>query len=88
MNKYEFTNPKTGRTYKRISKKQARKLFDDGRTIIVVPCKCRLFTGWNLECIIDGYNVEEPDRTFDKIINMFIYYNCNNELGYYPAFYI
>lgn len=88
MNKYEFTNPKTGRKYERITKNQARKLFNAGNSFVMVPCKCRLFTMWGLDCFIDGYDERESGRTFDTIINMFTYYNCNNELGYYPAFYV
>lgn len=44
MNNYEFTNPKTGTIWKRITKNQARVLFNKGIGFAIVPCKCRLFT--------------------------------------------
>lgn len=88
MNKYSITNEKTGVVYKRITKKEARKLFDSGNALVVIPCKLAPFTPWHMECIIDGFNKESEDRTFDRIINAFIFYNCNYETGYYPAFYI
>ena len=88
MNNYIFTNPINGTNWKRITKNQARKVFNAGYDFIILPCKCRLFTPWHLECYIDGYSKNEPDRTFDTIVNAFIYYNCNSEMGYYPSFYI
>lgn len=88
MNNYVFTNEKTGMQYKRISKKEAKKRFINGGNMIVAPCNMRLFTNWGGWSIIDGFNVAEPELEFDRIINSFIYYNCNAEMGYYPSFYI
>lgn len=88
MYNYEIENPVTKRVYKRISKATAKKLFNSGNCIVVAPCKLRPFGPWHPECIIDGFMEDDPDRTFDKIINAFIWYNCNYETGYYPSFYV
>lgn len=28
------------------------------------------------------------DKTFNKTVDNFVYYNCDSERGYYPAFYL
>jgi hypothetical protein len=74
--------------YKRISKKQARKLYDSGKDIRVVPCKYRPDNEWIKFNINNTYESATSQRTFDKIINDIEYYNCCYETGYYAAFYI
>lgn len=66
----------------RISKAQARKLYDNGGTITIVPCNLRP-GAW-------GVDINNADgRTFDAVVNEFAYYNCGYaETGRRPAFYI
>lgn len=73
--------------YKKIRKNTARKLFNEGKEIFLIPCKAKL-SMW-----IDFYKIQidryfSADRDFDKIVNFFEYYNCNPEMGAYAHFYI
>lgn len=84
----------------RISKAAAEKLYNDGKPVYMLPCKCRLDNMWiqpykaEAEKVIytplhnDGFNAVVPrNYNFDTVVNCYTYYNCNNELGRYPAFY-
>lgn len=101
MREITFTNPRTGTEYVRISKSKARKIFIQGGTLIVAPCNMRLFTNWGGWHLIDGYNSEidyigDTNKSvdeirnirFNQIVNSIVYYNCNNEMGNYPSFYV
>ena len=75
------------RNYERITKAQARKRYELGEDIYLVPCKCSPDNVWGLTFQMNKDNINTDG--FDKTVNCFIWYNCNhNELGYYPAFYI
>ena len=82
MKKYSFENG--GKTWKRVTKKQARAAYDSGLTILFCPVKMRPFTAWHLETCVD----KSSGRSFDSTVNEFEYYNCNRETGMYTAFYI
>lgn len=82
----------------RISKKQARKLFEENKPFVIVPCKCYpYFHGWSgkkygyhltlMASVIYPQECEEG-TTFDSIVNSFEYYNCHAfGNGSYAAFY-
>lgn len=75
--------------YVRISKRKARNLFYKGQTIWLLPCKCRVGDVWIRMYEINLNSLKSADfNDFDSFINNYIYYNCNYELGYYPAYYI
>lgn len=81
MINYDFRN------YKRISKKAARRLFDEGVEIRIAPCKV------NIDYDRYGFSFDiskelNADYDFNTLVNMCTYYNCNYELGYYLAYYI
>lgn len=87
MNKYSFTN--NGKTWERITKKQARAAYNNGLTVLFCPVNMRPFTPWHLEIDVnknfEGYN----GVTFENAVNAFEIYNCrDNETGRYTAFYI
>ena len=73
--------------YSRISKSKARKLFVNEEKFYIFPCKVSPLNHWGLgmdvECGLWGVGKE-----FDKFVNEYEYYNCNNELGKYSAFYV
>lgn len=72
MNKYSFTN--NGKTWERITKKQARAAYNNGLTVLFCPVNMRPFTPWHLEI--------DVNKNFEI-------YNCtDNETGRYTAFYI
>lgn len=87
MNKYSFTN--NGKTWERITKKQARAAYNNGLTVLFCPVNMRPFTPWHFEIDVnknfEGYN----GVSFEKAVNAFEFYNCtDNETGRYTAFYI
>lgn len=87
MNKYSFTN--NGKTWERITKKQARAAYNNGLTVLFCPVNMRPFTPWHLEIDVNKINQNCAGETFDSIVNAFEWYNCtNNETGRYTAFYI
>lgn len=72
----------------RINKAQARKAFNLGRDVFIVPVKMMPTNDWGTTI-----NRNQPlgigrTRSFDEIVNAFIFYNCLSETGYYPAFYV
>lgn len=68
----------------RISKQAAKKRYEAQQHVIIIPCKCVPGNAWSIGNRM--YNV--GGRTFDQYVNEWSYYNCNSELGRYPAFYV
>lgn len=81
MNRSSFTDG--GKTWARVTKKQARAAYNSGSTVLFCPVKMRPFTPWHLE----QYIGKGSGDTFDTAVNGFEYYNCNGETGHYTAFY-
>lgn len=85
-----------GEEYVRINKKTAKKLYDSGEIIYLCACKLRPGGFWRPEIAIakdgrpdgDVQYFSASDSDFDKIIDEFTYYNCDNGSGYYPSYYI
>lgn len=70
---------------KKINKPTARKLYNAGHEIIVIPCKCKPGGAWLTGAALSRDNT---GREFDSLINEFEFYNCIPELGRRSAFYI
>lgn len=76
---------------RKIRKDRARKLFNEGRAIKIIPCRANPASIWMgfIEIQKDlPFAKEHEGNTFDKIVNAFEYYNCNPEMGRYAHFYI
>lgn len=43
---------------------------------------------WQSACPISKSTEQWIDQDFDKIVNEFTYYNCDNERGKYPNFFV
>ena len=82
--------------YKRINKPTARKIYNHGCDILLLPCKVSesaLYDSTSDNCwvrptcinIIDSKSFENK---FDRAVVNFEYYNCNAELGYYAHYYV
>ena len=72
--------------YTRINKREARKLYNLGRTITVLPCKANPNSPWFSNSTVSK---ESADKDFDALVNEFTYYNCNtSKLEHRPAFYV
>ena len=72
--------------YTRINKREARKLYNLGRLITILPCKANPNSPWFSNSAVSK---ESADKNFDALVNEFAFYNCNtSELGHRPAFYV
>lgn len=76
----------------RISKANARKLFAEGKPVYCAACNMNPVFPYGTVHRLDYAQPLEPGYekepiSFDRIVNIFEYYNCNNETGRYDAFY-
>ena len=69
---------------KQINKTIARKLYAENKPFIIVPCNMRPDDSRYAVYMKKGWMIQ----TFENFYNQFCYYNCNNETGRYPRFYI
>lgn len=83
MNNINLSDVWRNLSLERVSKRTARRHYNNGESIIILPVKCytELFALETKE----NYN---KIRKFDNLVNEFEYYNCNYECGYYAAFYV
>jgi hypothetical protein len=71
--------------YVRVTKRTAKRLFSEGKEIMLSPCNLNPASAWHPGVDIDN----KTDEDFDKTVNSFEYYNClNRETGMYTAFYV
>lgn len=73
-----------GKLYRRISKPIAKKVYDEGKELMVCPCKLRPGEPWHPEGIIRN----TTNRKFKYVIRDYEFYHCNGETGWYLSFYI
>ena len=70
---------------KRINKTTARKLYNEHKDFWITACNMKPECG----ILIGSASFERMTETpFDTMVNSFTYYNCDNERGRYPAYYI
>lgn len=72
---------------KQINKAQARKLYEAGETVYLLPCLCNVDGVWITPCPINKANAVWWNETFDGDVMSFANYNCCSELGKYPIFF-
>lgn len=80
-------------SYKRVNKATARKMYNHGCNILLLPCKVSdsVVTGvphdfdWIKPIEISFLN---NLNSFDGEVNSFEFYNCNSELGYYSHYFV
>jgi len=68
----------------KITKGMARKLYNEGAEIMVIPDRVRptgILASWTSK------PADDPDADFDKLCNAIFYYNCSPETGMKLAFY-
>lgn len=75
-------------TVKQINKTLARKLYDSGKSIYVHPCNMIFDSVWQSPYCINVKDNIWGAENFDGRINDYMYYNCDNECGKYPCFFI
>lgn len=72
----------------KVSKTTAERLIKEGFTIKLLPCKVRLSNAWVEPLYVDIEMIEKYSNDFDYLVSQYRYYNCGNELGRYPAYYL
>ena len=68
----------------KITKALARKMYNNGEEIMIVPNKVRpngILASWTTK------PVDDPSADFDKLCNAIFYYNCSPETGMNLAYY-
>ena len=75
-------------TYERIDKRKARKMYNAGQEVGIIPCKCNPASIWFNGFTMINDPSQEETRDFDSYVNEFEYFNCNAEMGRYAAFYL
>lgn len=83
MNNISLSDTWRNKRFERVSKRTARRHYNNGESIIIMPVKC--YTELFVFETEKNYN---KIRTFDNLVTEFEYYNCNHECGYYAAFYV
>ena len=71
---------------KRIDKRIARKLYEAKKPFFICACNMYYTTGFYVD---KNFSLRyEYIDSFDKLVNAFEYYNCDNERGRYAAYYV
>lgn len=81
--------------YSRITKSKARKVYEGGGSIYLLPCRMHPENHFQAPVLIrrrkydaeTGQPAPATEYTFEKVVNAFEYYNCDSGRGYYAAFY-
>lgn len=82
---YNHKKGKVNKIMKRINKRIARKLYNERKNFWITACNMPSECG----VLIGSSSFEHiTDIPFDTMVNIFTYYNCDNERGRYPAYYI
>lgn len=86
----EFYDERLKCRVRQINKTRARKLYDQGKTIYLQSCKMVFNSMWQSACPINKERESwgEKGETFDSVVDAFTYFNCDNERGKYPCFFV
>ena len=79
--------------YKRVNKPTARKMYNQGCSILLLPCKVNDSavngsSAWVKPVTINLSTCTHDANKFDRSVNDYEYYNCNAELGYYSHYFV
>ena len=79
--------------YSRVNKPTARKMYNNGCSILLLPCKVSgsAIDGshpWVKPYSMSLMTSEEETNRFDRAVRDYEIFNCNAELGYYAHFYV
>lgn len=83
MNKIYLSDVWRNLSLERVSKRTARRYYNNGESIIILPVKC-----YSEQFAFETEKNYNKIRTFDNLVTEFEYYNCNHETGHYAAFYV
>lgn len=74
--------------FRKITKREARKRYDENLPIHLIACKMKPGYPFNLGMTIFPSECKAVGQDFDAAIGEFSLYNCANDVGYYPAYYV
>ena len=93
MRNLQFTGTLYGQRVhlKQVSKKAAKKLFDQLQTVLLIPCNMHPLGSW-----MQGFPVNKKELTekyertviFEELTVNCEFYNCNKEMGKYLTYYL
>lgn len=81
-------------SYKKVTKPTARKLFNSGTPVYLLPSKVNAFIVFDrnykgaIQPVVISHKEDDGENQFDRTVNEFEYYNCNSEMGYYAHYFI
>lgn len=75
------------KTFKKISQATAKKLYESGHDVVIIPCLCNPASAWMCGMSFNKNDIHGIDDTFNYLITSMKYYNCNKENGMHLAFY-
>lgn len=70
-----------------VTKTKAKNAFNDGKNVWLHPALMRLNNPFQKPYCFNKAKYNDTPN-FETIINHYRYYNCNNQLGTYPIFFI
>lgn len=84
------THVHNGQVYERVTKAVAKRTYDAGQSIWLVPSHVAFsfHNQWVVPCEISVRNDTQDSTDFDRTVNNYEYYNCCSELGTYTRFFI
>ena len=71
--------------YVKVRKNVAREMYYQGMYINILPSKVPMNNKFISPAIVNFF---DNHTDFEVLVNAFMYYNCNKELGYYPHYYV
>ena len=83
--------------FRRVSKRAAERLYDNGEVIYLCPFRLRPGGPWHPEIAVTKTDLTQDcgtqyfisnTRDFEKVVSDYTYYNCSYSVGEYPAYYI
>jgi hypothetical protein len=67
----------------RINKREARKLFAEGKPFYLCPCKLHPASPWNVAALVHPADYKSWEQLYDN----WAFYNTSYETGYYAHYY-
>ena len=84
----EFYSNSMKATIVQIAKQRARRLYEQGKTIYLQSCNMRFNNMWQSACSMNKESCQWGEHTFDSLVNEYTYYNCDQERGKYPNYFV
>jgi len=75
-----------------VTKGKAKKAYENNETIWMHPCNMRVDNPWQKPYDISKAHITDPFALrlseFERVVDSYTYYNCDNERGKYPIFFV